>query len=109
MNVQQPQQGCMMQQHMNSNGGNSLQTSCGCFHLQCTANNNSMMNNNQLQTIPMSVERRLMQLEGDKDTLQLQVYFMDNISRCLTNIVLDSLCLCLDDAIRNTFLGCRTF
>ena len=32
-----------------------------------------MMNTNQLQTIPMSVERRLMQLEGDKDTLQLQV------------------------------------
>ena len=63
-----------MQQHMNSNGGNGLQQSCGCFHLQCTAtNNNTMMNNNQLQTVPMSVERRLMQLEGDKDTLQLQV------------------------------------
>ena len=73
MNVQQQQQGCLMQQHINNNGGNGLQQNCGCFHLQCTATNNTMMNNNQLQTIPLSVDRRLMQLEGDKDTLQLQV------------------------------------
>jgi hypothetical protein len=74
MNVPQQQQGCLMQQHVNNNNG--LQQSCGCFHLQCTATNNTMMNNNQLQTIPLSVDRRLMQLEGDKDTLQLQVSFI---------------------------------
>ena len=72
----QQQQGCLMQQH-----GNGLQpTSCGCFHLQCTATNNPLMqqNNQQLQTIPMNVERRLMQLEGDKDTLQMQVSYVIN-------------------------------
>ena len=63
-----------MQQHLNNNGnggGNQLQAPCGCFHLQCTANNN------QVQTVTMGVERRLMQLEGDKDTLQLQVVYGD--------------------------------
>ena len=79
-----------MQQHMNSNGGNGLQQSCGCFHLQCTAtNNNTMMNNNQLQTVPMSVERRLMTLEGDKDTLQLQVSLISiKISKIMEKTIL---------------------
>ena len=67
------QQGCLLQQHMNPNTSGSG-SGCGhCFHLQCQAPNSGMMNSNALQ-IPLSVERRLMQLEGDKDTLQLQVY-----------------------------------
>ena len=72
MNVP-PQQGCLLQQHMNPSTSGSG-SGCGhCFHLQCQAPNTGMMNSNALQ-IPLSVERRLMQLEGDKDTLQLQVY-----------------------------------
>ena len=79
MNVPQQQQGCLLQQHMSPNAGGG--SGCGhCFHLQCQASNNGMMNNNQLQPMPLSVERRLMQLETDKDTLQLQVNFTE-ISR----------------------------
>ena len=75
MNVP-PQQGCLLQQHMNPNTSGSG-SGCGhCFHLQCQAPNTGMMNSNALQ-IPLSVERRLMQLEGDKDTLQLQVYYFN--------------------------------
>ena len=71
-NINVPSQhGCLMQQqqqHLNGNGSNNtLQQGCGCFHLQC---------HNQLQTVPMNVERRLMQLEGDKDTLSLQVRYL---------------------------------
>ena len=71
-NINVPSQhGCLMQQqqqHLNGNGSNNtLQQNCGCFHLQC---------HNQLQTVPMNVERRLMQLEGDKDTLSLQVRYL---------------------------------
>merc|ERR1719266_2463813 len=63
---------------------------CGhCFHLQCQASNNGMVNNNQLQPMPLSVERRLMQLEGDKDTLQLQVAVLSDQIESATDKVGD--------------------